>query len=144
LVFARVASPFELVCGLNQQKEALSMTLSVQPISCSINMTTHDMNDLAAMQGVGSSYSSVAVPAPMQVLDEPGSADLSTWVDFGALRQAAVGSGASVRVCGPVKQADFLLQLGLQQRLQRLMQVCAAHLPAHSFSDHASIKGQAC
>jgi SAM-dependent MidA family methyltransferase len=83
------------------------------------------------------------VPGPTQVLDEPGSADLSAWVDFGALRQAAVGSGAPVRVCGPVTQADFLMQLGLQQRLQRLMQVSAAHLPAHSFSDHTSIKGHA-
>lgn len=32
----------------------------------------------------------------LQILDRPGSADLSAWVDFGALRAAALGSKAQV------------------------------------------------
>lgn len=42
-----------------------------------------------------------------QVLDDPGAADLSAWVDFGALRQAAQGSGTPVSVHGPVSQVQI-------------------------------------
>lgn len=60
------------------------------------------------------------------MLDQPGSADLSVWVDFSSLRQGAQESGAPVRVHGPVSQASFLSQLGLQARLQKLLQVCVS------------------
>ncbi|KAI8474878.1 MAG: S-adenosyl-L-methionine-dependent methyltransferase [Monoraphidium minutum] len=53
-------------------------------------------------------------------LSRPGSADLSAWVDFGALRAAAEGSGAAVEVHGPVSQAHLLLSLGIQARAQAL------------------------
>ena len=53
-------------------------------------------------------------------LSSPGAADLSAWVDFGALRAAAEGSGAAVEVLGPVPQADLLHALGLQARAQAL------------------------
>ncbi|KAF5833036.1 putative S-adenosyl-L-methionine-dependent methyltransferase-domain-containing protein [Dunaliella salina] len=58
----------------------------------------------------------------VEVLDRPGSADLSTWVDFGALRQGAQESGSPVCVHGPVSQASFLTQLGIQARLEKLLQ----------------------
>lgn len=40
----------------------------------------------------------------LQVLEAPGRADLSAWVDFGALRQAAEGAGSGVVTSGPVTQ----------------------------------------
>jgi hypothetical protein len=43
---------------------------------------------------------------PMQVLQDPGSADLSAWVDFAALRIGALRSGAAVRVSGPASQVS--------------------------------------
>ncbi|KAL6747246.1 S-adenosyl-L-methionine-dependent methyltransferase [Haematococcus lacustris] len=57
----------------------------------------------------------------VELLSQPGTADLSAWVDFTALRAGALGSGAPVRVSGPINQADFLLQLGMGQRLQQLL-----------------------
>ncbi len=59
----------------------------------------------------------------VHVLSQPGTADLSAWVDYSALRQAAVESGASVKVHGPVPQGQLLLALGIQARLQALAEV---------------------
>ncbi|GAX77852.1 hypothetical protein CEUSTIGMA_g5294.t1 [Chlamydomonas eustigma] len=56
----------------------------------------------------------------VDVLDGPGTSDLSVWVDFGALRLAAVESGASVVCQGPVTQRHFLTALGVRERLQQL------------------------
>ena len=39
-----------------------------------------------------------------QVLDDPGSADLSVWVDFGALKQAATEGSGQVTCHGPITQ----------------------------------------
>ena len=46
------------------------------------------------------------------MLDDPGTADLSVWVDFGALRQAAEESGAAVACVGPVSQVREKLRAG--------------------------------
>lgn len=51
-------------------------------------------------------------------LAEPGLADLSVHVDFETLARAAREAGA--RVCGPVRQADFLRALGIEARAARL------------------------
>ena len=63
----------------------------------------------------------------LQIFDEPGNADLSAWVDFDALRQAALDSGAPVAVHGPVSQAHFLTSMGLNARLQQLLKVGKGH-----------------
>jgi NADH dehydrogenase [ubiquinone] 1 alpha subcomplex assembly factor 7 len=49
-----------------------------------------------------------------EVLDEPGSADLSALVDFASFGAMAEASGA--RVLGPVSQGDFLEALGIAAR----------------------------
>ena len=87
----------------------------------------------------------VSVHAHTQVLDRPGTSDLSAWVDFASLRQGAQESGAPVRVYGPVSQASFLTQLGLEARLQKLLQVCASELE-HGLlkSTHAPAQKYAC
>lgn len=51
-----------------------------------------------------------------------GEADLSAYVDFGALKLAAERSGAPVRCHGPVDQRDLLWALGIEQRLEALLE----------------------
>jgi NADH dehydrogenase [ubiquinone] 1 alpha subcomplex assembly factor 7 len=53
-----------------------------------------------------------------EVLDEPGSADLSARVDFAMLARAATEAGATV--FGPVMQGDFLIALGIESRAEAL------------------------
>ncbi|MFQ5785531.1 MAG: class I SAM-dependent methyltransferase [Alphaproteobacteria bacterium] len=52
------------------------------------------------------------------VLDDPGSADLSARVDFAALARVIGEAGA--RAFGPVNQGDFLLALGIEARAAAL------------------------
>ncbi|KAG2426936.1 hypothetical protein HXX76_012722 [Chlamydomonas incerta] len=64
------------------------------------------------------------------VLDAPGTADLSAWVDFGALRQAVAGArqqaGAAAATSGPVSQAAWLAAMGVGARFQQLAAGAAA------------------
>ena len=54
----------------------------------------------------GDSLQAVADHAPVDIFHEPGTADLSHWVDFAALRRIASDTGA--RLIGPVPQGRFL------------------------------------
>jgi len=56
--------------------------------------------------------------AAQDVLAEPGLADLTAHVDFGALGRAAREAGAEA--WGPVTQGDFLEALGITARAERL------------------------
>jgi NADH dehydrogenase [ubiquinone] 1 alpha subcomplex assembly factor 7 len=58
--------------------------------------------------------------APCDPLDAPGTADLTTHVDFRALAEAAVAGGASVY--GPVPQGTFLTTLGIHLRTAKLIE----------------------
>ncbi|KAK9807683.1 hypothetical protein WJX72_005978 [[Myrmecia] bisecta] len=58
----------------------------------------------------------------VSLLEQPGKADLSARVDFGALRSAAEGRGAEVACHGLITQAQFLQSLGIQARLESLLQ----------------------
>ena len=64
-------------------------------------------------------------------LAEPGSADLTAHVDFGALREAAAEAGAVVY--GPVTQGRFLTSLGIQARASALSEASPAN--ARDISD---------
>lgn len=55
---------------------------------------------------------------PVDVLDEPGEADLTTHVDFHRLAQAAASE--PLRVHGPSLQGDFLQALGIEARASSL------------------------
>ncbi|KIZ04731.1 Protein midA [Monoraphidium neglectum] len=70
----------------------------------------------------------------VHALSRPGTADLSAWVDFGALRLAAEGSGAAVEVHGPVSQAQLLLSLGIQARAQTLADVATSEGQAQALA----------
>jgi NADH dehydrogenase [ubiquinone] 1 alpha subcomplex assembly factor 7 len=66
----------------------------------------------------GDSLQALARRRFASVLASPGEADLSAHVDFEAF--GACASGAGLNVWGPMPQGQFLLQLGLGQRLERL------------------------
>ncbi len=52
------------------------------------------------------------------VLENPGAADISAHVDFGALARAAERAGA--RAYGPAAQGEFLRRLGITERAEQL------------------------
>ena len=58
--------------------------------------------------------------APCDPLDRPGTADLTTHVDFRALAEAAAAGGAAVY--GPVPQGTFLATLGVHLRTAKLLE----------------------
>ncbi len=67
---------------------------------------------------LGDSLQAVSRHTYVDPLAEPGEADLTAHVDFAALARAARAAGA--KVMGPVTQAHFLLQLGIERRAAAL------------------------
>lgn len=65
----------------------------------------------------GDSLQAVATHQPVDIFTEPGTADLSHWVDFAALSRAAANAGA--RLVGPVPQGRFLMRIGLATRAEQ-------------------------
>lgn len=61
---------------------------------------------------------------PVELFDDPGTADLSAHVDFAAVMEAAWAAGAAIH--GPVPQGRFLTALGAEARLAAL---CRRALP---------------
>jgi NADH dehydrogenase [ubiquinone] 1 alpha subcomplex assembly factor 7 len=68
----------------------------------------------------GDTLQATRAHAPCDPLDAPGSADLTTHVDFRALAGAAAEGGASVY--GPVPQGTFLTTLGIHLRTAKLIE----------------------
>lgn len=69
--------------------------------------------------GFGETLQAVADGKFIDVLKEPGDSDLSAHVDFVALAQAAKAGGAAVY--GPTTQCNFLADLGIGERGERLI-----------------------
>jgi SAM-dependent MidA family methyltransferase len=78
----------------------------------------------SARSGFGDTLQAVRRQRHVEVLAEPGEADLTVHVDFARMAQAARHSGASIH--GPATQREFLLALGLAERAQAL---CAKARP---------------
>ncbi len=75
--------------------------------------------DYGSLQsGLGDTLQAMRRHAFVDPLEEPGEADLTVHVDFARIAQAALRAGAATH--GPVRQADFLLALGLAERAQAL------------------------
>jgi len=79
--------------------------------------------DYGYAQGGGDTLQALRGHRRRDVLDEPGSADLTAHVDFAALMRAAEGAGA--RCWGPITQRDFLSRLGIEARAARLIEKAA-------------------
>ena len=72
--------------------------------------------DYGKSNPIGDSLQAVHNHKPVDILDSPGKADLSAWVDFSAIQTAA----ADMRILGTRDQGDFLKSLGLYQRAEQL------------------------
>ncbi len=73
-----------------------------------------------AVSAAGDSFQAVRGHGYCDPLQNPGHADLTAHVDFQSLAEAARSAGCQAD--GPVPQGQFLLQLGLAARAQRLTQ----------------------
>ncbi|KAK9067245.1 hypothetical protein SSX86_014571 [Deinandra increscens subsp. villosa] len=60
----------------------------------------------------------------VDILDDPGSADLSAYVDFPAIKHSAEEVSEDVCVYGPITQSQFLGNLGINFRVESLLQNC--------------------
>lgn len=69
--------------------------------------------------GFGETLQAMAGGDFSDVLEEPGDSDLTAHVDFMALAKAARAGGAAVY--GPVTQCNFLAELGIGPRAEKLM-----------------------
>lgn len=60
----------------------------------------------------------------VDILDSPGTADLSAYVDFAAIKHSAEEASDDVSVHGPITQSQFLGSLGINFRVETLLQNC--------------------
>ncbi|XP_010514577.1 PREDICTED: protein arginine methyltransferase NDUFAF7 homolog, mitochondrial [Camelina sativa] len=60
----------------------------------------------------------------VNILDDPGSADLSAYVDFPSIKHSAEEASENVSVHGPMTQSQFLGSLGINFRVDALLQNC--------------------
>lgn len=72
----------------------------------------------------GATFQAVRGHRGASPLERPGETDLSAWVDFAALADAAHAAGAII--FGPVSQGDFLQRLGIGARAQSLKRQATA------------------
>jgi NADH dehydrogenase [ubiquinone] 1 alpha subcomplex assembly factor 7 len=70
--------------------------------------------------GLGDTLQAMQKHGFVDPLAEPGESDLTAHVDFAAIIRAAENHGLDVH--GPIEQASFLRNLGLQVRVEMLMQ----------------------
>jgi NADH dehydrogenase [ubiquinone] 1 alpha subcomplex assembly factor 7 len=62
----------------------------------------------------------------VDVLTDPGRADLSAYVDFGAMRRVIeCRKDSGVECFGPVTQRDLLFGLGIGQWLEKMVEKCS-------------------
>ncbi|GAA0144678.1 hypothetical protein LIER_05063 [Lithospermum erythrorhizon] len=60
----------------------------------------------------------------VNIFDNPGTADLSAYVDFPAIRHSAEEVSDEVAVHGPITQSQFLGLLGINFRVEALLENC--------------------
>ncbi|CAF2112090.1 protein arginine methyltransferase NDUFAF7 homolog, mitochondrial-like [Brassica napus] len=60
----------------------------------------------------------------VNILNNPGSADLSAYVDFPSIKHSAEEASENVTVHGPMTQSQFLGSLGINFRVDALLQNC--------------------
>ncbi len=90
----------------------------------------------------GDTLQAIRDHAPVDVLDAPGTADLTAHVDFAAIAEAATPA----RVSGMIPQGVLLERLGITARAQALArnltgEALASHVAAHRRLTHPSLMG---
>ncbi|KAL0285498.1 UNVERIFIED_CONTAM: protein arginine methyltransferase NDUFAF7, mitochondrial, partial [Sesamum angustifolium] len=76
------------------------------------------------LNGMSDSLQAIRKHKFVDILDDPGSADLSAYVDFAAIRHSAEEVSADVTVHGPMTQSQFLGSLGINFRVEALLENC--------------------
>lgn len=61
----------------------------------------------------------------VHILNEPGTADLSAYVDFASIHHSAQEASENISVHGPITQSQFLGSLGINFRVETLLENCA-------------------
>ncbi|OXC70853.1 hypothetical protein AYX13_00269 [Cryptococcus neoformans] len=74
--------------------------------------------DYGADKTFASSFRAFRKHEIVDVFEDPGNCDLTANVDFAYLRESLTGIATSL---GPISQAQFLISLGLQPRLRKLL-----------------------
>ncbi|MGC6516426.1 MAG: class I SAM-dependent methyltransferase [Candidatus Puniceispirillaceae bacterium] len=74
--------------------------------------------DYGKTDNIGDSLQAVRHHKPTDILSYQGEADITHWVDFGAL--ARIASENQARLIGPVAQGRFLTDLGIASRAEAL------------------------
>jgi NADH dehydrogenase [ubiquinone] 1 alpha subcomplex assembly factor 7 len=74
--------------------------------------------DYGHVDGLGDTFQAMKAHRFVDPFAQPGDADLTVHVDFGALVRAAVQEGA--QIWGPITQGEFLDSLGIRLRGERL------------------------
>ena len=74
--------------------------------------------DYGKNNALGDSLQAVQAHRPVEIMHEPGKADLSAWVDFGAIARHAAQAGLAA--FGPEEQGSFLKAIGLYHRAEQL------------------------
>lgn len=82
-----------------------------------------------ARSAPGESLQAIRDGEPADPLTDPGTADLTAHVDFGALAEVARAAGAAVH--GPVPQGIFLARLGIHSRAAALAAADPGRGPRH-------------
>ena len=126
---ARALVPTRLACMPDGKRQSARL-LEVSPAAFSVvkdvcgrlgrSAGTALVIDYGKAGGMGHSLRAIRGHRFVDVLDRPGSADLTAHVDFEFLERAVGQSGASVRSWGPVTQRHFLKSLGIEARLEQL------------------------
>ena len=88
----------------------------------------------------GDTFQAVQTHNYIDPLEAPGDADLTTHVDFGAIKRVAEENG--VRVSGPITQGVFLRRLGIEERAEQLMAGASARQKMHLYTGLKRLIGQ--
>lgn len=78
----------------------------------------------------------------VHLLDNPGSADLSAYVDFAAVRHSAEEVSENVCVHGPISQSQFLGSLGINFRAEALLEKCTEEEAEHLRTGYWRLVGE--
>lgn len=114
----------------SQRDEITRLEISARSLAVAQELATRVGRDTGAVLAVdygtalpnGFTLQAIRDHKFVEILERTGEADLSAYVDFGALAMAAESSGAACKAYGPVDQGELLQALGVDARLEMLMQ----------------------
>ncbi len=114
--------PVGAVIELSPERRALAGALGARLAACGGAFLTLDYGHVHP--GPGETLQAVHGHEKVDVFFRPGMSDLTAHVDFSALGAALAAGG--LKVCAPMTQGEFLLRMGLRERLDALLKTARA------------------